>query len=652
MLDYKKFPPKTAFSKPQNQSEQSTVPLSPEIEGSAPMVLRGPGQFSHSNILRLQQTVGNQAVMRLLSNRANSASASLSRTNSLQRSMAPTGVIQRKGGGLTSKELAASRMGSFVNSTWSKIQTAYKDYMAASDPEKELHYIKKLENLVEEWKNKAGNEGKAGREDLVNRLEAMVIKEFPEVMAKAIGLPPALIQEIAPKNLNILAAAAEFLEQGLIGKADEQLAKIAGKIPGFPLIKGMLLRRYIGQVNPEMAEAMTNKKFSNATANEGDKTTNYARKTGGDAFVSYLFNQNHFVNVDKYAGLKLTAKNKQEFDKRTNERLTKMYRQKDYAKLSRNEIQSLTAYSAGTYKVINTFLRDNMLPGNNPAPGNQNAADQYEDSTAENNHLIGNSSFEEASALAGNHSEEDPTGREADLNEMALGTNSLEDSTAGNKHLIGNSSEEESEALLGNSSEEDLTGRETDLNVNEMAEGNNSGEESSSEGDESESEDTPGGANQGGKAASKALEEGRIPYTKTAISALNKLKPYKGKVFRHAKDFPGYSEVNRVGAIVTDMGFTSSTYLANSLSNRFGTDIMEIIYSKNGKFIKPISLLSDEDEVLFKPGTRFRVTKRYNADQTKTGAERWSGLDPDIENDLKKDPYWKSVFMLVVKEEV
>lgn len=99
---------------------------------------------------------------------------------------------------------------------------------------------------------------------------------------------------------------------------------------------------------------------------------------------------------------------------------------------------------------------------------------------------------------------------------------------------------------------------------------------------------------------------------KNATSGLNKLPPYVGEVYRNLGLFPGYKELNQVGATVSDMGFLSTTFRAESVRVWGNAKVLEIIKSKSGKFIKPFSDKADENEVLFKPGTRFKVTKRFD----------------------------------------
>ncbi len=110
--------------------------------------------------------------------------------------------------------------------------------------------------------------------------------------------------------------------------------------------------------------------------------------------------------------------------------------------------------------------------------------------------------------------------------------------------------------------------------------------------------------------------------TENLISAMNGLKPFAGRTYRHDALFPGFAELNRVGAITTDLAFLSTTRTLNTLKRVKGSglpDVLIIIDGKSGRFMKPLSAYSemldakstpDESEVLFKAGTRFRVVRR------------------------------------------
>ena len=88
--------------------------------------------------------------------------------------------------------------------------------------------------------------------------------------------------------------------------------------------------------------------------------------------------------------------------------------------------------------------------------------------------------------------------------------------------------------------------------------------------------------------------------------ALNKLPNHEGVVFRGSKVEPVQLAKYKVGQIITEKGFTStSTKLA--VAQAFSGNVFYTIVSKTGKAIKDFSEFSAEDEVLFRSGTKFKV---------------------------------------------
>jgi hypothetical protein len=168
---------------------------------------------------------------------------------------------------------------------------------------------------------------------------------------------------------------------------------------------------------------------------------------------------------------------------------------------------------------------------------------------------------------------------------------------------------------------------------------------------------TPGSDDQEG------FSQTNMGMAQNLISALNKLPPYVGDVFRHDQDFPGFLEINRVGGTVSDMAFLSTTREANTLTKIVGStepDVLTILQSKTGRFIKPLSnsnsmshLSKDENEVLFKPGTRFRIIARYDAKQDPTGGFYFPrDMDPKVRTVLSGDALKAQMRIILVKEEV
>lgn len=105
----------------------------------------------------------------------------------------------------------------------------------------------------------------------------------------------------------------------------------------------------------------------------------------------------------------------------------------------------------------------------------------------------------------------------------------------------------------------------------------------------------------------RALREGKTGKEKVfgevLKSALDKLPNYRGFVSRMAKLPPEVRKNYEEGKTVTEMAFTST-----STRSAAGDDIFTI-YSLTGKPIMDLSQFPAENEVLFKPSTKFRVLK-------------------------------------------
>ncbi|WP_218079557.1 ADP-ribosyltransferase [Anthocerotibacter panamensis] len=93
-------------------------------------------------------------------------------------------------------------------------------------------------------------------------------------------------------------------------------------------------------------------------------------------------------------------------------------------------------------------------------------------------------------------------------------------------------------------------------------------------------------------------------YFKTASSGINHLPPYKGEVYRGTNLSPEIAARYKVGKIVTEDAFTSATIDRGS---KFGGNTEFVIQSVNGRDISFLSEIPSEKEVLFAPGTRFKV---------------------------------------------
>jgi len=88
-------------------------------------------------------------------------------------------------------------------------------------------------------------------------------------------------------------------------------------------------------------------------------------------------------------------------------------------------------------------------------------------------------------------------------------------------------------------------------------------------------------------------------------SALEELPNFQGDVFRGAAIEEGLlRKYQRVRDIITERAFISASL---SPSKAFSGNIRFYIISKRGKEIDQWSAYPDEEEVLFPPGTRFKV---------------------------------------------
>lgn len=113
-----------------------------------------------------------------------------------------------------------------------------------------------------------------------------------------------------------------------------------------------------------------------------------------------------------------------------------------------------------------------------------------------------------------------------------------------------------------------------------------------------------------------ALREGVMTkelqsYAKILNSALDKMPKYEGVVFRGSTLSKDY--LNKyINALKNNETITEDTFLSTSMNvstaNEFGRCVFEI-KSKTGRDIREISAYGEkEDEVLFRSGTRFKVT--------------------------------------------
>jgi hypothetical protein len=97
-----------------------------------------------------------------------------------------------------------------------------------------------------------------------------------------------------------------------------------------------------------------------------------------------------------------------------------------------------------------------------------------------------------------------------------------------------------------------------------------------------------------------------LPFLAVMIHAIDKLPPYEGTVYRQTDLPPDISHQHSVGQIVTYPAFTSSS---SNTVGWTGSHKMTI-FSKTGRFIAPYSQHPKESEIIFKPGSKFKVIER------------------------------------------
>jgi hypothetical protein len=128
--------------------------------------------------------------------------------------------------------------------------------------------------------------------------------------------------------------------------------------------------------------------------------------------------------------------------------------------------------------------------------------------------------------------------------------------------------------------------------------------------------------NEGLRGARTALKA-TAPVVKTAASALNRLPEVKGTVYRGANLDAERLAKYKVGEIVAERGFTSTTVnkamvLGQAAEQQFNKNSMFVIKSAGGgRDVSILSQFPEEKEVLFGPGTEFKVLK--NAFDKKIG---------------------------------
>jgi hypothetical protein len=92
-------------------------------------------------------------------------------------------------------------------------------------------------------------------------------------------------------------------------------------------------------------------------------------------------------------------------------------------------------------------------------------------------------------------------------------------------------------------------------------------------------------------------------------AALQKIKSFKGKVFRGTHLSSQTLSQHIPGSIVTYPGFLS-TSTSREASENFVQNVILVINAKNGKSVRNYSQMPQEDEILFDHNSKFKVLKK------------------------------------------
>ena len=99
------------------------------------------------------------------------------------------------------------------------------------------------------------------------------------------------------------------------------------------------------------------------------------------------------------------------------------------------------------------------------------------------------------------------------------------------------------------------------------------------------------------------------PEIELALSALRKFPDFKGRVTRVVVLEGAYLASYQVGAVIRELGFTSTSKGENAPDTFSGNAFLEI-ESKTGKDIGFINPAAEENEVLFPPGAQFKILEK------------------------------------------
>jgi len=93
-----------------------------------------------------------------------------------------------------------------------------------------------------------------------------------------------------------------------------------------------------------------------------------------------------------------------------------------------------------------------------------------------------------------------------------------------------------------------------------------------------------------------------------ATNGLKEMPSHKGEVLRGAYLPDDVISQYKPGSIITEKGFTSTT-TSKAAADVFTGNVRYIINSKNGKNVSRLSQFPEEEEIVFPPSTKFKVSK-------------------------------------------
>jgi len=138
------------------------------------------------------------------------------------------------------------------------------------------------------------------------------------------------------------------------------------------------------------------------------------------------------------------------------------------------------------------------------------------------------------------------------------------------------------------------------------------------------------------------LDPAKQSWAQSVTSGLNKLPPYASPtVYRHDSCYPGFLETRTVGATVADFALLSTAKdIAGANAGGQHHEALSVITQHNGKEISPAAFFGGEGEVMFIPGTRFKVTNRADrAETSDTWTPTWTppAVKPKADSEFREE---------------